>query len=120
MLLQTSRNEGTPLALIQGMAAGRPLVSTAAGGVVNMVAGSLRREQDGCRWYDNGVLAEPCPAAFTSALCELADHPRHLAAMGRSASEFANASYSLPAMLESLDALYTALLDQKLSTVVDG
>ena len=34
LLIQTSRNEGTPVSLIQGMAAGRPFISTPAGGVV--------------------------------------------------------------------------------------
>jgi glycosyltransferase involved in cell wall biosynthesis len=32
LLIQTSRNEGTPVSLIQGMAAGRPFISTPAGG----------------------------------------------------------------------------------------
>ena len=42
VLLQTSRNEGTPVALIQGMAAARPFVSTAVGGVVDMVSGTAK------------------------------------------------------------------------------
>jgi glycosyltransferase involved in cell wall biosynthesis len=113
VLIQTSRNEGTPVALIQGMAAGRPFVSTAAGGVVDMVTGAVRREADGCRWFDNGVLADPCPAAFASALCELAEDPGRIAGMGRCAAAFANATYSLPTMLQSLDALYSALLDKR-------
>src|SRR6266508_1648126 len=44
VLVQTSLNEGTPVALIQGMAAGRPFVSPPAGGIVDMVSGSLRGE----------------------------------------------------------------------------
>jgi glycosyltransferase involved in cell wall biosynthesis len=110
LMIQTSRNEGTPVALIQGMAAGRPFVSTPAGGVVDMVTGGMRREQDGCRWFDNGALAAADPNAFASALCELAGDPAAIRKMGAAASEFACASHSLPAMLESLDALYTALL----------
>jgi len=113
VLVQTSRNEGTPVALIQGMAAGRPFVSTPAGGIVDMVSGSLRGERDGCRWFDNGVLAVPSSAAFASALCELAENPDRISAMGKSAAEFATASYSLPTMLRSLDALYSALLEKK-------
>src|SRR5205823_3788970 len=103
VLIQTSRNEGTPVALIQGMAAGRPFLSTPAGGVVNMVTGAVRREQDGCRWFDNGILAEATPAAFASALCELASHPDAICRMGLCAAEFANASHSLPTTLQSLD-----------------
>lgn len=33
----TSRNEGTPLAIIEAMAAGRPVISTAVGGVVDLL-----------------------------------------------------------------------------------
>ena len=47
VLIQTSRNEGTPIALIQGMAAGRPFVSTPAGGVVDMVTGTGKAEPAG-------------------------------------------------------------------------
>jgi glycosyltransferase involved in cell wall biosynthesis len=113
VLLQTSRNEGTPVALIQGMAAGRPFVSTPAGGVVDMVAGPLRREQDGCRWFDNAILVEPRAAAFAAALRALAEDPDQIAAMGRRAAEFARATYSLPTLLRSLDELYSGLLVRK-------
>jgi glycosyltransferase involved in cell wall biosynthesis len=78
-----------------------------------MVTGAVRREADGCRWFDNGVLADPYPAAFASALCELAEDPGRIAGMGRCAAAFANATYSLPTMLQSLDALYSALLDRR-------
>jgi glycosyltransferase involved in cell wall biosynthesis len=113
LLIQTSRNEGTPVALIQGMAAGRPFISTPAGGVVNMVTGSIRREQDGCCWFDNGVLANPDPAAFAAALCDMADNPDQMARMGQCGAEFACAHHSLPTMLRSLDALYSALLEKE-------
>jgi glycosyltransferase involved in cell wall biosynthesis len=119
VLVQTSLNEGTPVGLIQGMAAGRPFVSTPAGGIVNMVSGSLRGERNGCRWFDNGVLVNADPAAFASALCEFAENPDRIIAMGKSAADFAIGSYSLPTMLRSLDALYSALLEKKEVAVGD-
>ena len=33
----TSRNEGTPLALLEAMASGRPVISTAVGGVIDLL-----------------------------------------------------------------------------------
>ena len=118
LLIQTSRNEGTPVALIQGMAAGRPFISTPVGGVVDMVTGAVRREQDGCRWFDNGVLATADPAAFASALCHLAENPAAIACMGQRGAEFACARHSLPTMLKSLDALYSALLEKEAAVEV--
>jgi glycosyltransferase involved in cell wall biosynthesis len=82
-----------------------------------MVTGVLRRERNGCRWFDNGVLAEADPSAFASALCELAEDSVQIATMGRCAAEFANAMYSLPTMLRSLDALYSSLLEKKVRQV---
>ncbi|MGH9661388.1 MAG: glycosyltransferase, partial [Bryobacteraceae bacterium] len=113
VLLQTSRNEGTPVALIQGMAAGRPFVSTPAGGVVDMVAPPVVNKADGCRWFSNGVLAPPAPAALASALIELAENPGLATRMGLAASRFATANYTSQALLESLDQLYSRLLEKR-------
>jgi glycosyltransferase involved in cell wall biosynthesis len=117
VLMQTSRNEGTPVALIQGMAAGRPFVSTPAGGVVDMVSGPVQREQDGCRWFDNAILVEPDPTAFAAAFRALAENPGEIAAMGQHAAEFARDTYSLPTLLRSLDELYSELLVKKSAKV---
>jgi glycosyltransferase involved in cell wall biosynthesis len=113
VLIQTSTNEGTPLALIQGMAAARPFISTPAGGVVDMVAGEIRREQDGCRWYDNGILAEPDPRAFAAALIRLASDRAQLAALGSAARNFAAGRFSIDRLVSDLDALYRELLHRK-------
>jgi glycosyltransferase involved in cell wall biosynthesis len=83
-----------------------------------MVTGVVRRERNGCRWFDNGVLADPDPAAFASALCELAGDPAEIARMGEHSAEFACAHHSLPSMLQSLDALYSALLEQEVPAAV--
>ncbi len=110
VLIQTSRNEGTPVALIQGMAASRPFVSTPAGGVVDMVAGSARNDTTGARWFDNGILVPPDPGAFAGTLAELARRPGLLDPMGRAASRFAVSHYSLEALTGALDSIYRGLL----------
>ena len=105
VVLQTSRNEGTPVALIQGMAAARPFVSTAVGGVVDMVGA-------GSRWCGNGVLAAS-PSALADALAELARDRKLVARMGREGRVFA-ARYRKEALVGNIDALYRELLRSKI------
>jgi glycosyltransferase involved in cell wall biosynthesis len=113
VLLQTSRNEGTPVALIQGMAAARPFLSTAVGGLVDMVAGPALRRDEGCAWYSNGILAEPRPEAFAAALLELSENAQAVADMGSQARLFACEKYPKEALVKALDLLYRELLSKK-------
>ena len=114
VLIQTSLNEGTPVALIQGMAAARPFVSTAVGGVVNMVSGGVLRNGNGARWFANAVLVDDDPSAFAHALCELAQDFPALEQMGRQARLLASTQYRKEALLANLDALYRELIERKL------
>lgn len=114
LVVQTSRNEGTPVALIQGMAAGRPFLSTAVGGVVDMTCGDARGLTPGATWFDNAVLVDPHPDAFARALDEFARWPGRIVEMGQSARAFASARYRKETLISNLDSLYRELLEQKL------
>jgi len=113
VLIQTSRNEGTPVALIQGMAAGRPFVSTPAGGVVDMVTGPGVRESAGCQWFSNAVLVDPDARIFASVLCRLQQDGDRLHAMGCAASAFAVDNYNLELLAQNYSKLYAGLLAGK-------
>ena len=115
LLLQTSLNEGTPLALIQGMAAGRPFLSTPVGGVLDMVSGPVLRNGAGCCWFANAVLAEASPEAFAHALIEFSRNPAIIADMGLKAREFACAHYRQEALVHNLASLYQELISRKAS-----
>lgn len=115
VLLQTSRNEGTPVALIHGMAAARPFVSTAVGGVVDMVCGAVERSGDGARWYANGVLAESNAAALAGALAALAQDRAQLARMGCEGRAFAYSRHRKELLVRNVDALYRELIRKKLN-----
>ena len=56
ILALTSRNEGTPLAIIEAMAAGRPVIATAVGGVVDLLGEVLERG-DGFDVRERGITA---------------------------------------------------------------
>ena len=110
LLIQTSANEGTPVALIQGMAAGRPFVSTPAGGVVDLVCPPELRHQDGCRWFANGVLAPPNPSSFANALLCLIRNPDLIPQMGLAARRFAAERFQADRLVDDIDRLYRELI----------
>jgi glycosyltransferase involved in cell wall biosynthesis len=112
VLLQTSRNEGTPVALIQGMAAARPFVSTAAGGVVDMVTGGAGQMSDGAQWYANGVLAPPDASALANGLATLAENRTLVTRMGLAGRDLAS-QYRKEHLVANLDTLYRELLRAK-------
>jgi glycosyltransferase involved in cell wall biosynthesis len=112
VVLQTSRNEGTPVALIQGMAGARPFVSTAVGGVVDMVTGSAARSSDGARWHANGVLVDSNAAALAGALTALAEDRALVSHMGRAGRSLADSRYRKERLVQDLDSLYRELLQR--------
>jgi glycosyltransferase involved in cell wall biosynthesis len=113
VLLQTSLNEGTPVALIQGMASARPFISTAVGGVVDMVPGPALEVENGCAWHRSAVLVQPEPEAFAYALLKLCGDSARLVDMGNQARILAAERYQQHAVLIDHDQLYQDLLETK-------
>ncbi len=100
--LNTSLNEGTPVALIEAMAAGLPTVATNVGGTANVVVHDT-----------TGYL---CPSgdasALASALVHLLTDKRRRNEMGRLGRERVRERFSKERLLNDLDHLYTQLLHE--------
>jgi glycosyltransferase involved in cell wall biosynthesis len=100
IVLLTSISEGIPLTLIEAMAAGRPVVSTQVGGVVEVVV-------DG----QTGLLA---PAGDDAALAEhvlrLADDSQRREGMGRSGQDRAESLFSEQQMHDGYRMCYESML----------
>ncbi len=103
VLTLTSLNEGTPVSLIEAMASGCPVVSTAVGGVVDMIRDS-----------ENGLLAPsgdaPAIARGILRLLEDSSLPAHVRENARA---FALRTYGLERCLEDIQNLYARLLRAK-------
>jgi glycosyltransferase involved in cell wall biosynthesis len=96
LFVQPSRSEGLPLAILEAMGAGLPVVATRVGGIHEAVI-------DG----RTGRLVPPAdPAALAAALRELLDAPERRAAFGRAGAARAEQEFSLRAMTDAYRALY--------------
>jgi glycosyltransferase involved in cell wall biosynthesis len=109
----TSRNEGTPLTLIEAMANARPTVSTAVGGVVDLLGGvaewELRRSHP---WQvcERGVQVRPGdPEAFADALAHLVGDEALRAALGARGREYVEQRYSVGRLISDVLGLYEEL-----------
>jgi glycosyltransferase involved in cell wall biosynthesis len=95
-LLLASDYEGCPLSVIEAMAAGLPVVATAAGGVPELVV-------DG----ETGVLAEPGSSAqLASGLRAVLSSPELARALGSQGRERARRLFSRERMVRETCALY--------------
>ncbi len=99
----SSRNEGTPVSIIEAMAAARAVVATAVGGVPDVI------EADG-----TGLLVPYRDAvAFGRALGRLARDAELRARLGASARASAATRFTATALLDTLERLYAEGLDQR-------
>ena len=117
----TSRNEGTPLTLIEAMANERPTVATAVGGVVDLLGGvaewELRRSHP---WQvcERGVQVRPGDAeAFADALAHLVSDGVLRAALGARGREYVERHYSVERLVSDVHELYEELAGAGLSSL---
>lgn len=109
----TSINEGTPVALIEAMASGLPILSTNAGGVSDLMLGEPVQE-NGFEIYRNGLLIRDSqPSSIASAIEWLATHPEERIEMGRAGREFVSRIYTKDRLVDELTQLYTSILNSK-------
>jgi glycosyltransferase involved in cell wall biosynthesis len=98
----SSINEGTPVALIEAMAAGKPVVATTVGGVPDVVTS------------DVGLLVPPrSPERLADALLRLAADAPLRVRLGGAGRERARSQYSHTRLVENIERLYERGLDEK-------
>ncbi len=103
VLLLTSRSEGVPQAVTQALGLGLPIVSTAVGGVPELVIHE-----------HTGLLVPPeNPETTATALARIADDPNGAAQLSAKGKQHALAQFSLQAMLDHTEQLFEEQLRQK-------
>jgi len=107
IVVLTSKNEGTPVAIIEAMAASRPVVATAVGGVPDLIGGIVEKKTDGFQIGERGlILPSENAKALAAALLFVLENRKELKPMIRRAKEFALANYSQQRLLNEIKKLY--------------
>jgi glycosyltransferase involved in cell wall biosynthesis len=96
-LALTSKNEGTPVSILESFACGIPVVSTGVGGVVDLIGKNER-----------GYIVEPTAMSISNGFWHLlnTDHTTST----KLAKEFVELNYSINGLVKKIDGLYSELL----------
>ena len=106
----TSLNEGTPLSLIEAMAAAKPVISTAVGGVPGLL-GDVRESFEGFAVCERGVRVDSFEAdAYACGLRFLVDDPQACSDMGKRGAAFVRANFSKERLIADIKDLYRELV----------
>ncbi len=105
----TSLNEGTPLSLIEAMANGKTFVSTAVGGVADLI-GETIEEKNGFKICERGIAVASGDAnALFDGLIHLAKDENLRKTLGESGREFVQNNYSKERLTADIINLYRDL-----------
>lgn len=96
VVVLTSRNEGTPVALIEAMAAGVPVVATAVGGIVDIVQDDV-----------TGVLVRTrTPQAVAAAIRTITTNPERSRQLAADARRHVRQRFGADQLVDEIEALY--------------
>ncbi len=100
LVVNSSLNEGTPVAVIEAMAAARPVVATAVGGTPDLI-----------RHGETGWLVPPKdPEALAARILYVLDHPEEATRVAQAAQAFALAHFRADELIRRMRELYLTLL----------
>lgn len=112
-LVLTSLNEGTPLAIIEAMVCGRPVVATAVGGVGDLLgpAASDADDAEGFSIRARGILVTRFdPASVAGAIRRLRDDRQLCARLVSDAERYASETFSIERLARDVAAVYNDAL----------
>ncbi len=103
LVVLSSRSEGTPVSIIEGSAAGKPVVATCVGGVPDMIKD---------KW--NGFLVPPGdPMALADSMLAILADPALSSTFAQRSREKITNFYSVDRLVADLESLYGRLLSAK-------
>lgn len=106
----TSRNEGTPVTLIEAMAAGKPVIATSVGGVPDLLGREIEVPLEGVYEAERGILVPSGDVeALSRALMRVLSNGGRLSALTLRASAYVMERHSEERLFSDILALYHEL-----------
>lgn len=107
----TSRNEGTPLTLIEAMANARPVIATAVGGVVDLLGPPVDDERENYQICSRGVsVGSGDVEGFAAGLQRLISDGALRRRLGHEGHEYVVHNFAIERLLEDMAKLYAELV----------
>lgn len=117
----TSKNEGTPVTIIEAMAAEKPVVATDVGGLRDLIGKPEGVMPGGFKLAEKGILVPSQDAkALARALLFLRKNSDVSSRMVKRAKEFVFRKYSIVRLIDDLKALYTELAEPSVPLQSNG
>jgi glycosyltransferase involved in cell wall biosynthesis len=105
----TSRNEGTPLSLIEAMAARRPVISTMVGGVRDLL-GEKTEQNEGFSIFERGIGVETrSPSDYRKGLIYLVENEKLRASLAEHGRAHVEREFSRERLVDDIVKLYSTL-----------
>lgn len=96
-----SLTEGTPMALLEAMAQGLPVVASSVGGIPSII-----------RSGHNGILTQPAnPREMADAICTLYQNDQLRSSIGSEAKKTIHETFNVTDWVRKIEAVYLKLLD---------
>ena len=105
MVVNSSRNEGTPVALIEALAAARPVVATRVGGTPDLLRGG----------EFGRLVAAGDASALADAILDTLDDRVAAEVRARAGQAHVLREHSAARLVADIDALYRELLAEKMA-----
>jgi glycosyltransferase involved in cell wall biosynthesis len=112
IVVLTSFNEGTPVTLIEAMAAGKPVIATDVGGVRDLFSGiDGKKDPEGYELARNGILIPSGKSAIlANALLFIRENRAAALTMSQYARDFVLKRYSMQRLVNDMESLYSELI----------
>ena len=111
IVVLTSLNEGTPVTLIEGMAAKKPIVATNVGGVSDLMGRLELDKGNELQITENGMLIPTENSkALAEALIYLTENMEEMTVTANRAKDFVFKHYSMDRLVGDIESLYSELL----------